>query len=168
MHSHSRETTVDVPITAAKQVFISWTQVSVEEGVDERVHERVGVAQPQQYPLQPDGGAVAEQPTDKRSCRCKEEKRQPAERKDAHDHPESGGGFLLASENGGAPAFAIQQAGQGGELLGCRGVLQSLHAESLDSVQRGLGTRQLDWGKGGEVVFGPAFAGSFENLVIHE
>lgn len=38
MHAHSRQSAVDVAVTTAEKVTISGAQVSVEKGVDERVH----------------------------------------------------------------------------------------------------------------------------------
>lgn len=162
--AHGGQSTVDVAITTAEKVAIGGAQVSVEEGVDEGVHEGVGVAQPQQRALQPDGNAAALHPADEGPRGGEDEERQPAHGEHAHDHPQRRGRFLLALKDGDVPALAAQQAGQGGALLRHARRLQALHAQRLVGHRfEALAPRQV-----GEAVLGAALASCPEDLVVHD
>lgn len=112
MHAHGREAPIDVAVAAAEQVAVCGAQVTVEEGVDEGVHERVGVAEPEQSALQPGGATAAKYTAGERPHRGENEEGQPAHGEDAHDHPKRGGCLLLATEDRGAAPLVVQQPSQ--------------------------------------------------------
>ena len=116
MHPCSREATVDIAVTTSYEVVVGGAQVAVEEGVNERVDERVGVAQPQQRALYPEGHAAALGATNE-GPRCgQQEKGQPAHSECAHHNTKRGRRLLLSLEDGNALVVVTtcraQKAGQ--------------------------------------------------------
>ena len=164
MHPHRRQPAVDVAVATAQQVAVGGAQVAVEEGVDEGVHQGVGIAQPQQRALQPNGHAAALHATDERPGRGQDEEGQPAHGEHAHDHPQRGRRLLLPLEDGDVAALAAQQAGQCDALLGHALRLQAMHAQRL----AGHRLQTLAPRKVCEAVLGAALAGRLEDLVVHD
>lgn len=100
MNPYSRQTAVYVSISAAEQVSVCGAQVPVKESINEGIHQRVGVAEPQQRPLQPNGYAATLHPTYERS-RCRQnEKRQPTNSKHPDYHAQGRGCLLLPLKDG--------------------------------------------------------------------
>lgn len=117
VHAGGREPPVDVPVPAAQQVPESSPQIPVEEGVDEGVDEGIGVAQPEQSPLQPQGHAAAADAADEWPRRGHQEEGQPAKREGPQDDPKGPGSFLLPLEDGNVLTVLAEQLGERGTLL---------------------------------------------------
>jgi len=69
VHAGSGEPPVDVPVLAPQEVPESSPQVSVKESINQGVDEGVGVSQPEQSSLQPQGHAATADAADERPSR---------------------------------------------------------------------------------------------------
>lgn len=119
VHARGRKSPVDVAVATSQQVPESSPQVSIEKGIDQGVDQRVGVAQPEQRPLQPQRHAAALTPTDEWPGGGHDEEGQPTEGEGPDNDAQSAGCFLLPLEDGNVLAVLAEEFGQGGTFL-CR------------------------------------------------
>lgn len=160
---HSGEAPTDVVIPAVQQVEVGAAQVAVEHGVDEGVHEGVGVAKPQQRAFQPHGYTVTLCTADEGPHGTQDEKGQPAYGENTHDHPQGGGRLLFPPEDGGAVMLVSQKVGQGAAVFWHLGWgLQGLHFKVLLQVR---GTYRHE---GHKLLLGAALACCLEDLIIED
>lgn len=165
MNPYSRQSPVYVSVSAAEQVPVRGAQVPVKESVNEGIHQRVGVAEPQQRPLQPNGYAATLHPTYERSRCGQNEKRQPANPEHADYHAQGRGCLLLPLKDGDVLSLAAQQSGKSGALLGDAGLrFEPLHPQRIAGHRlQAIAAREV-----GEAVLGAALSGGLEDLVVHE
>lgn len=100
MHASRRQLPIDVPVAAAQEVAVGGSQITVEECINERINEGVGVAKPQQSSFQPEGHTAALHATDERPGSGHQEERQPAEGEGTNYNAQSGCSLLLPFEDG--------------------------------------------------------------------
>lgn len=100
VHASRRQLPIDVPVAAPQEVTVGGPQITVEKRINKRINEGVGVSEPQQSSLQPEGHAAALHAADKRPGGGHLEERQPAEGEGADHDAQSGRGLLLPLEDG--------------------------------------------------------------------
>lgn len=161
MHTCSGELAVDVSVLALEQATVGGSQVSVEEGIDKGVDQRVRISQPEKCPLDPQGDAATDGAADERPGSREEEEGQPAHGEGSNDDPQGSRSFLFPLEDRDVSSFMLEEFGDVGALLHILGHLSN-------ALQGDATLRLLQPGEARESVPGSALAGSLVDLVIHE
>lgn len=100
VHASRRQLPIDVPVAAPQEVTVGGPQITVEKSINEGINEGVGIPEPQQSSLQPEGNTAALHAAHKRPGGGHQEERQPAEAEGADHDAQSGRSLLLSFEDG--------------------------------------------------------------------